>query len=48
MLAARPERLAWYERRGYAPTGATEPFPTDARFGRPRQPLELLVLEKAL
>lgn len=48
VLAARPELLAWYERRGYARTGATEPFPTDARFGRPRQPLELLVLEKAL
>ena len=48
VLAARPELLAWYERRGYARTGATEPFPADARFGRPRQALELLVLEKAL
>lgn len=48
VLAARPELLAWYERRGYARTGATEPFPNGSRFGRPRQPLELVVLEKAI
>ncbi|MFD1469141.1 GNAT family N-acetyltransferase [Hymenobacter caeli] len=48
VLAARPELLAWYERRGYGRTGATEPFPATARFGRPRQPLELVVLEKAV
>ena len=34
--------------RGYRPTGAVVPFPTDPRFGRPRQPLALLVLRKAL
>ena len=30
------------------PTGATEPFPTDPRYGIPKQPLVLWVLEKAL
>lgn len=48
VLGARPELVAWYERRGYALTGATEPFTADTRFGRPRQPLELLVLEKGV
>ncbi|WP_151087831.1 GNAT family N-acetyltransferase [Hymenobacter baengnokdamensis] len=46
VLAARPELLAWYERHGYQPTGASEPFPATTRFGRPRQPLTLLTLEK--
>lgn len=48
VLTARPELVAWYERRGYARTGATEPFPADTRLGRPRQALELLVLEKGV
>lgn len=46
VLTGRPELLAWYERHGYQRTGATEPFPTDTRFGIPKQPLTLLVLEK--
>jgi hypothetical protein len=40
--------LAWYERHGFRRTGATEPFPADPRFGLPKQPLELAVLEKPL
>lgn len=48
VLSARPELLAWYQRHGYAPTGATEAFPDDPRFGTPRQELELLVLNKPL
>jgi GNAT superfamily N-acetyltransferase len=48
VISVRTELLAYYERRGYHRTGATEPFPTDPRFGIPRQPLELLVLEKPL
>jgi ribosomal protein S18 acetylase RimI-like enzyme len=48
VISVRTELLAWYERRGYHRTGATEAFPTDIRFGIPRQPLELLVLEKGL
>ena len=27
VLAPRSELLAWYQRRGYAPTGETAPFP---------------------
>jgi ribosomal protein S18 acetylase RimI-like enzyme len=46
VLALRPELLAWYERQGYRRTGAREPFPDTTRFGRPRQPLTLLTLEK--
>ena len=48
VISVRTELLAWYERHGYRRTGATEPFPTDTRFGVPKQPLELLVLEKEL
>jgi ribosomal protein S18 acetylase RimI-like enzyme len=46
VISVRHELLAWYERHGYQRTGETVPFPTDPRFGLPRQPLELLVLEK--
>lgn len=45
-LAERPELIEWYLRRGYQPTGETEPFPAGAGAGQPRQPLHLLVLEK--
>lgn len=48
VLALRTELLAWYERQGYRRTGASEPFPDTTRFGRPRQPLTLLALEKAV
>ena len=48
VISVRTELLAYYERRGYRRTGATKPFPTDPRFGIPRQPLTLLVLEKLL
>ena len=48
VISVRTELLAYYERRGYHRTGATKPFPTDPRYGIPRQPLTLLVLEKRL
>jgi ribosomal protein S18 acetylase RimI-like enzyme len=48
VLSARPELLAWYERHGYVRTGAAEPFPATTAFGRPRQPLTLLELTKAV
>jgi ribosomal protein S18 acetylase RimI-like enzyme len=48
VLSTRSELLAWYERRGYHRTGASEPFPATTRFGRPRQPLTLLTLEKVV
>jgi ribosomal protein S18 acetylase RimI-like enzyme len=48
VLEQRPELLAWYERKGYRATGATEPFPYgNERFGLPRRAdLRFLVLEK--
>jgi GNAT superfamily N-acetyltransferase len=48
VISVRTELIAYYERHDYHRTGATEPFPTDPRYGIPRQPLVLLVLEKAL
>jgi GNAT superfamily N-acetyltransferase len=48
VISVRSELIAFYERLGYRQTGATEPFPTDPRYGIPRQPLTLLVLEKPL
>lgn len=50
VIRQRPELIAWYERRGYAPTGETRPFPLDdERFGLPhRRDLEFVVLEKKL
>jgi ribosomal protein S18 acetylase RimI-like enzyme len=42
--------IAWYQRRGYAVTEETRPFPyNDERFGRPlRDDLHFVVLEKNL
>jgi ribosomal protein S18 acetylase RimI-like enzyme len=42
--------IAWYERRGYMRTGATQPFPYgDERFGKPlRDDLHFVVLEKGI
>lgn len=44
VIHRRAELIAWYERRGYAPTGETRPFPVDP----PRPELDFMVLEKAL
>jgi GNAT superfamily N-acetyltransferase len=46
----RDSLIAWYARRGYQPTGETEPFPyDDARFGTPqRDDLNFIVLRKQL
>ena len=48
VISARTDLLAWYHRLGFAPTGATEPFPYgDERFGIPTVPdLEFVVLER--
>jgi hypothetical protein len=50
VIEQRLDILGWYERRGYARTGATEPFPYgNPRFGLPRRAdLRFLVLAKAL
>jgi len=50
VVHVRDALIAWYQRRGYALTGETEPFPYhDERFGRPlRDDLHFVVLEKEL
>lgn len=50
VLAQRPELIAWYERRGYAVTGESKPFPYgDVRWGLPtREDLRFHVLRKPL
>jgi len=50
VLSARPDLIAWYERRGYSRTGETRPFPYGVeRNGRPRTAdLEFMVLVKRL
>ena len=50
VIRQRVELIAWYERRGYARTGQTKPFPYgDNRFGEPtRDDLVFEVLEKGL
>ena len=48
VVNVRETLIAWYERRGYALTGETKPFPYgDERFGRPlRDDLHFVVLAK--
>lgn len=46
VITVRHELIAWYERRGYVPTGEKKPFPNDPQFGQPKQFLEFIVLEK--
>ena len=49
VIPQRHELIAFYERRGYRPTGETEPFPMDdPRFGLPKQPLSFIVMEKRI
>ncbi|WP_231621608.1 GNAT family N-acetyltransferase [Sphingomonas sp. 37zxx] len=50
VIRQRPELIAWYERRGYARTGETRPFPLDdVRFGIARtRELAFVVLAKAM
>ena len=50
VIEQRAELIAYYERRGYARTGETRPFPLDdPRFGLPRRrDLHFVVLAKSL
>lgn len=50
VIDVRTDLIAWYERRGYSPTGETKEFPYgDERFGRPtRADLRFAVLAKQL
>jgi ribosomal protein S18 acetylase RimI-like enzyme len=48
VVNVRETLIAWYQRRGYALTGETQPFPyDDHRFGEPlRNDLSFVVLER--
>jgi ribosomal protein S18 acetylase RimI-like enzyme len=50
VIRQREELIEWYRRRGYEPTGESEPFPYgDERYGVPlRDDLEFIVLEKRI
>jgi GNAT superfamily N-acetyltransferase len=49
VIRQRAELIAWYGRRGYEPTGETEPFPYEDDLVVPlRHDLEFVVLEKVL
>ena len=48
VISLRAELIAWYERHGYHQTGEREPFPTEERFGIPKQRLEFVVMKKAV
>jgi ribosomal protein S18 acetylase RimI-like enzyme len=50
VLELREELIAWYERRGYLPTGEQRPFPYgDERIGIPvRDDLRFIVLRREL
>lgn len=48
VISVRTELIAWYERHGYCKTGEIRPFPADHVLVIPKQPLELLVMEKLL
>jgi ribosomal protein S18 acetylase RimI-like enzyme len=48
VVSVRKELIDWYLRHGYLLTSETRPFPTDDKFGTPRQTLEFVVLRKTL
>ena len=48
VITVRHELIAWYNKRGYHPTGITKPFPDGVKFGLPKQPLEFMVMSKQL
>lgn len=48
VISVRNELIAWYQKRGYNNTGETKPFPTDIKFGIPKQPLEFIVMQKEI
>jgi len=48
VIRTRTELISWYERRGYSFTGEIQPFHDHGRFGNPKQPIELIVMEKTI
>ena len=48
VISVRKELIAWYQKHGYKNTGKTQPFPNDAKFGIPKQPLEFIIMQKEI
>lgn len=48
VISVRAELIAWYQRRGYHDTGERKPFIPDGKYGDHLQPLEFMIMEKAL
>jgi ribosomal protein S18 acetylase RimI-like enzyme len=48
VISVRDELIKWYQKHGYYKTGITKPFPSDSKFGIPKQPLEFIVMEKEI
>lgn len=48
VITKRQELINWYKRHGYYETGQKQPFPIGDKFGKPRMPLEFLVLKKIM
>ncbi len=49
VISIRKELIDWYIRHGFSLTGEKKPFSfNDPRFGRPKQKLEFVVLEKSI
>ena len=48
VISIRDELIAWYGKHGYHKTGETKPFHANEKFGKPKQPLEFVVLEKKI
>ena len=48
VISTRLELIEWYQRRGFKPTGEKLPFHEGTRFGIPKQPIELIVMEKEI
>lgn len=48
VISTRLELIEWYQRRGFKPTGEMLPFHEGTKFGIPKQPIELIVLEKEI
>lgn len=48
VITTRHELIDWYKRHGYHETGTKQPFPASERFGKPKVPLEFMVMQKML
>jgi len=48
VISLRTELISWYKRHGYADTGERKAFTEDGITGKHLQPLEFMILEKAL